>query len=89
MRKSRYYQCKVSATSEKVPASVNYPFSPQTYSNSPVAQKIKRMYSYFWVVHKLGISGGCGNSDQYQIKTDMRSDGGVFELKKGQWRKIS
>lgn len=81
----------VGLASEKVPASVNYPFSPRSsVFQFPSGTKDKSgCTAISGVVHKLGISGGCGNSDQYQIKTDADLMEGVFELKKGQWRKIS
>ena len=44
---------------------------------------------YIWsVVSDMGISGGCGNSGQHQIRNSAKLIDGVYELKDGTWRKV-
>ena len=40
------------------------------------------------VVEEMGISGGCGNSGQYQVSCDAKLIDGVYEFKDKKWRKI-
>ena len=78
----------VGVASKKVPASFNYPFG----ANGSIFQFIPKSnrgdtWPPIWdIVDKLGIGGGCGNSDQKQADLTDLIDG-VYELKKGQWKK--
>ena len=39
------------------------------------------------VVEQMGISGGCGNSNQHQLSTAACLVEGVYELKAGKWNR--
>lgn len=40
------------------------------------------------VVEELGISGGAGNTDQHQVRNENLIEG-VYEVKNGNWRRVS
>lgn len=81
----------ISKSDKSIPSSMNYPFSA---SGSVFAFQPKKVNSNsgwppIWgVVKKLGISGGCGNSDQHQADTSNLIDG-VYHLKSGKWQRVS
>lgn len=82
---------------EKIPATINWPFGHKgsvftneayemvkTRENDDSVTERKGYPAIWRVVSKAGISGGCGNSHQHQVR-DANLIEGVFELKDGVW----
>jgi hypothetical protein len=75
----------VAVKNKAVKASVSWPFGVQ---GNVFAIGRKDGWPAIWgVVEKLGISRGCGNTDQMQIDTSNLIDG-TYVLKEGFWLKM-
>jgi len=79
----------VGVKSDRIEATKDFPFTCQnSVFQSPSGTKGKDSWVAIWgVVNKMGISGGCGNSDQHQVRNDNLIQG-VYELKGKTWRKV-
>ena len=87
--KAGYTRISIGKVSKKVPATVNFPFgSASSVFGFPSGTEDETGCPAIWkVVEDLKISGGAGNSDQHQVENDNLIEG-IFELKKGKWRRI-
>ena len=73
---------------KSIPASIDWPFGEQgsVFQMSDVREN---GFPAIWgVCNKLGISGGAGNTDQHQIKSDTNIVDGVYHFKSGSWLKV-
>ncbi|MFA5990466.1 MAG: hypothetical protein WC803_12795 [Sphingomonas sp.] len=79
----------VGMKSDKIESTKHYPF--ECYGSvfqSPSGTRGKDGWVAIWgVVSEMGISGGCGNTDQHQVSNDNLISG-VYELKERTWRKV-
>lgn len=76
---------------KSLPQSTNFSFgvNGSIFAFQPKKIKDKSVWPPVWgVVKKMGISHGCGNSNQHQIDSSNLVDG-VYHLKSGQWKKIN
>ena len=71
----------------------NWPFGARgsvfTFSGEKAPEgKHRSSWPAIWgVVEELGISTGCGNTDQHNVGNENLMEG-VYELKKGKWNRI-
>lgn len=83
----------IGVQSKRVPVSEQFPFGGR-YSvfSFPANVRDRNGFPAIWkIVGALGISGSCGNSDQHQItkEGDEKLINGVFEVRAGQWRRVT
>lgn len=83
----------INKKSKKVPASVDWPFSyihNDIFTFIPKKNRIEGFPPIWEIVDKMGISGGCGNGDQHSLSEEgsERLIDGVYEVRKGKWKKI-
>lgn len=77
----------IQTRTDLIPASMSFPFGT---SHSVFAPGKYDGWPAIWrVVEALGISGGCGNTDQMQISRAAQSllIDGVYTYKSGAWRR--
>jgi hypothetical protein len=76
----------IGVSNKIVPSSVAWPFNT---SNSIFAMgNSENGWPKIWeIVEKMGIGGGCGNSDQHQSDNSNLVDG-AYQHKDGKWIKI-
>jgi len=77
---------------KKVPITMRWPFCHEgsVFSFTPENNKTTNTWPAIWgVVDSFGIGGGCGNPSQKQLSLDGKNKliDGVYELRKGKWKK--
>jgi hypothetical protein len=79
----------VGVKSDRIEATKDFSFGcNNSVFQSPSGTIGKDGWVAIWgVVERMGISGGCGNSDQHQVSNDNLIQG-VYELKGKNWRKV-
>lgn len=76
---------------KSVPPSVGFTFGPHSSVFQPRNVRDSDGWPAIWgVVKRMGISGGCGNSDQHQIvdEPDRTLIDGVYHLRNGRWKRV-
>jgi hypothetical protein len=83
----------IGVSHKSIKSSTVHPFGAggSVFAFQPKKVRDKTTWPPTWrVVERMGISGGCGNSDQHQLSADGRDSliDGVYHLKSGAWMKI-
>lgn len=87
--KAKIKMVSIGVKTKRIPRTESWPFGCKgSVFQYPEGVKDSRDWPAIWgVVSKLGIGGGCGNTDQHAVGNDNLIEG-VFELKGKDWRWI-
>ena len=77
----------IGRATKRLERTLTYPFNTRGSVFSDNVKSSNGWPAIWTVVNKLGISGGCGNSNQHQVKSSALLMEGVYELKDGKWNK--
>lgn len=86
MQKYGYKKVCVNTSHSDVPNSVSFPFGPYGSAFALPEVNYQGWPAIWQVCEKFGF-GGCGNSHQHSIPTDL--DTGYYKLVSGKWKKVS
>lgn len=79
--------------SNRVPSSEGFPFntSGSVFTFTPKKNKTEGWPAIWGICDSLGVSGGCGNSEQRQLSNegDEKLIDGLYELRNGVWIKTN
>lgn len=65
----------------------SWPFGTSGSIFTPKADKVNGYPASWHIASKAGVSFGCGNGNQHQVKDEHLIDG-VYECRDGQWARI-